>query len=356
MNKAELLKKMLPGLLPLFVFILADEIFGTKIGLVVAIVFGVLQLVFFYLKQKRVDKFILFDTLLIVAMGGVSILLENDLFFMLKPAIINLIMCVILGISAFSSKNLVAKMTANYMRDFKMNNEQLKQLKNSSRILFFLFIIHSFLVVYSAYYMTKEAWAFISGGLFYLLFGVYFIFELLRKRFQFLSLKKQEWLPIVDEEGKIKGKALRVECHKNKELLHPVIHLHIINEKNEIYLQKRPRWKTVQANKWDTAVGGHVSYGENIETTLKREAEEELGIKGFKAQFISKYLWESDIEKEVVFTYICLYQEHIVFNKKEVADGRFWTIKEIQKNLRQNIFTPNFEKEFPLVLNLLLKK
>ncbi len=191
MNKAELLKKMLPGLLPLFVFIIADEVFGTKIGLIVAIIFGSLQLAYFLIKHKRLDKFLLFDTLLISAMGGVSILLENDIFFLLKPAIINLIMCVILGISAFSSKNLIAKMTANYMRDFKMNAEQLKQLRNSTQILFFIFLAHTALIVYSAYFMSKEAWAFISGGLFYIIFGIYFLFELLKRRIQIKNIKNK---------------------------------------------------------------------------------------------------------------------------------------------------------------------
>ena len=81
MSRAELLKKLLPGFIPLFVFIAADEIWGTKIGLFVAVGVGVVEMVWVGLKEKRFDKFILFDTALLVILGAVSIFLENDIFF-----------------------------------------------------------------------------------------------------------------------------------------------------------------------------------------------------------------------------------------------------------------------------------
>ena len=89
------------------VFILADEIWGTTIGLYVAIGVGLVQLLLIYIKEKKLDKFVLFDTILILLMGVVSIILENDIFFKLKPGIIGLILIAFLGVSAFSPKNLL---------------------------------------------------------------------------------------------------------------------------------------------------------------------------------------------------------------------------------------------------------
>ena len=60
----------------------------------------------------------------------------------------------------------------------------------------------------------------------------------------------EEMFPIVDEEGNITGAATRKECHSGSKLLHPVVHLHVFNDKGELYLQKRPAWKDIQPNKW----------------------------------------------------------------------------------------------------------
>ena len=87
MNKTGLLKKLLPGFIPLFVFIAADEIWGTKIGLFVAVGVGVAELAWVGYKEKRFDKFILFDTLLLVVLGAVSIVLDNDIFFQIETRV-----------------------------------------------------------------------------------------------------------------------------------------------------------------------------------------------------------------------------------------------------------------------------
>lgn len=79
----------------------------------------------------------------------------------------------------------------------------------------------------------------------------------------------EEMFPIVDEEGNITGAATRKECHSGSKLLHPVVHLHVFNDKGELYLQKRPAWKDIQPNKWDTSVGGHIDLGESVEMALK---------------------------------------------------------------------------------------
>ena len=41
MNRLELIKRMLPGLLPILIFILADEIWGTTVGIYVAVAVGI---------------------------------------------------------------------------------------------------------------------------------------------------------------------------------------------------------------------------------------------------------------------------------------------------------------------------
>lgn len=157
---------------------------------------------------------------------------------------------------------------------------------------------------------------------------------------------KEEWFPLVNEMGETIGKATRKECHSGSKQLHPVIHLHIFNDAGELYLQKRSMTKDIQPGKWDTAVSGHIDYGETVEEALRREVREELGITAFTPQFITRYVFESAIEKELVNTFRTIYNGEIKPDTEELDGGRFWSLEEIKSNLGQNVFTPNFEQEF----------
>jgi isopentenyldiphosphate isomerase/intracellular septation protein A len=346
----QLLKKLLPGLLPILVFIIVDEIWGTKAGLIVAVTFGVAELGYTWLREKRFDRFVVFDTALLVVMGGISIWLDNDIFFKLKPAFINVILCAVLGLSAFSKKNLILLYSQRYFKEVEINPEQEKMMQGMFRALFWIIAAQTLLVVYSAYFMSKETWAFISGGLLYILFLLFFGWQYLSNRFKMKKLlKNEEWVPLVDETGNITGKATRTLVHSKPGMLHPVVHLHVFNHKGELFLQKRPLSKDVEPGKWDTAVGGHISFGEKIEAALEREVQEEIGIAGYIPQAWARYRWDSAVESELIFTFVTKYEGEIMVNTDEVDDGKFWTISEIEKWLGRNIFTPNFEKEYAMM-------
>jgi len=359
MKKQDIVKSLLPGFLPLIVFIAADSIWGTKIGLIVAILVGIVELTFSWFKNKFIDKFVLLDIGLIVILGVISIVLDNPIFFKLKPALIELIFCGVLAISIFSPVNVMLLMTKRYMKNIEINESAAKEMNRSLKVILYIFLVHTVLIIYSAFSMSKEAWAFISGGLFYIIFGVYFIVELVRKKMRIKSWAKKykddEWFDIVDEEGNVKGKAPRTLCHLGQGMLHSVVHLHIIDFKNRIYLQKRDSKKEIQPGKWDTAVGGHVSSGEKIEDALFRESYEELGIKDFKPSLIGRYVWKTDVESELVYMFVARYDKNVVFNKEEIEDGKYWKIKSIKANLKKGIFTPNFELEFDVLIKQIIK-
>ena len=160
---------------------------------------------------------------------------------------------------------------------------------------------------------------------------------------------QEEKFPIVNEQGEVIGSATRGECHSGSKLLHPVVHLHVFNSKGDIYLQRRPDWKDIQPGKWDTAVGGHIDFGETPEEALQREVREELGITDFVPEPIAKYVFESQREKELVYVNRTTYDGEIRPSAEELDGGRFWTIQEIREAMGKGVLTPNFESEFKKV-------
>ncbi len=166
--------------------------------------------------------------------------------------------------------------------------------------------------------------------------------------------KSSELFPVVDLSGNVIGKATRGQCHDSHSmLLHPVVHLHVFTPRREaLLLQKRSLAKTIQPGKWDTAVGGHVDYGETIPEALLRETREELGVDASAAVAVGRYEWKSAVERELVniFEMEADPDNFITsFDPEEVDEVKFWPVEEIKAAFGKEILTPNLERELQTV-------
>lgn len=104
-----------------------------------------------------------------------------------------------------------------------------------------------------------------------------------------------EFLPIVNERGNIVGRAMYVELHKGSKMLHPAVHLHVINGKGE---SARLYW-------W------HVAFGETPEKTLKRKMEETLGLSGANPKLKRQYIRDAKAERELVYVFTVVSDEEL---------------------------------------------
>ena len=155
-----------------------------------------------------------------------------------------------------------------------------------------------------------------------------------------------EILPIIEPSGLVIGRSSRKVCHGRPDLLHPVVHLHIIDPYDNLYLQKRSMTKDLLPGRWDTAVGGHVTYGESLMESLFREAGEELGFVDFNPTLLDSYIWNSPVESEMVNVFATVTDREIAPDYDEVDEGRWWTVREIEDAMGKEIFTPQFEQEY----------
>lgn len=154
-----------------------------------------------------------------------------------------------------------------------------------------------------------------------------------------------EMFPLVDADGHVVGSATRRYCHGGSMALHPVVHLHVIDSQGRLYLQQRSMTKDIAPGRWDTAVGGHVDYGETLTQAVVREAREELGlhVAGTLAPegvtladapagqlvFLFQYVWQSSRERELVTAFALRYDGPLQPDHDEVDDGRFWPVEAL---------------------------
>ena len=156
-----------------------------------------------------------------------------------------------------------------------------------------------------------------------------------------------EFFAVVDEDDKVVGKATREKCHSKLRLIHRSVCIFVVNDRNEVFLQKRSMSKDLYPGFFTGSATGHVDYGEDYDEAAKRELKEELGIdapllKLGKAKSFTKS------EREISMLYICRYNGPVKFNAKEIADGTFFSIEDIKRSLRtgDKKFPDGFKEDF----------
>jgi len=173
----------LSATLPLFIYFGIDYFFEFHIAIILTVIYGILEFTFFYIKDKRIDKLILVSTVLIVAMGAVSFAFDNEAFFKLKPAIMQLLGVAFLMYFVITKKSIFDLMKDRMPKNMKEIPEDRQELMQIMvRDMAIMLFLHTFLIVYSAYYMSTAAWTFISGVLPYLLMFVLMFFEIIRMK------------------------------------------------------------------------------------------------------------------------------------------------------------------------------
>ena len=343
-------RSLLPSLLLIGIYFIADEFFGTVTGVWVAFLLGGAEFIYTRIREKVYDKMILLTTLFFCIPGLISIWANGSVLSQLQPAIIETALCLLLGFFAFSHTDFTHTLPAGYRKNIHLSGPQLQSMRKMLRILFILVALHTLLAYTAILFLPEDTAKFITTPLLYIILGTYFVVFFIYNRLLLRKMKKEEWLPIVDEKGEVTGQAPRSICHSGSKTLHPVVHLHITNDRHELFLQKRSMKKDLLPGMWDTAVGGHIGVNEKVEDALKREASEELGITDFEARFLGNYVWESPRERELVFSFLCTRYNHIHIDNDEVDEGR------LAEGMEKNKLTPNLVHEYRLLLKPLFNR
>jgi isopentenyldiphosphate isomerase len=348
MNKKDLFRSIAPGLMPLIVLIVAELIWGIMVGIIAAACFSVTELLWHLLKHKKFEKSVLLDFGIIAILGVVAYFIEGEMLDKYRFLFYIALLLVFTGISGFSEFNIASIMSIRYLKNMRIGPYEVLQMKQSMKFLFFATLIYTCITVISIILLPERISDFLSNTGIFIALALFFIIDFLKKRYLHRKYRHEEWLPLIDSEGKVIGIAPRSVVHSGKNRwLHPVVHLHLLDN-DGIWLQKRPMHKDIQPGKWDTVVGGHFNTGESVEQALARETMEEIGIDAGNAVFLGQYLWESHKEREMVFSFAKKYNGAINPNRDELDDAASWKFADIEKNIGKRIFTPNFEHEYML--------
>ncbi len=185
MESKKLLAALLPGFLPIIVFVAAESLWGTSAALLSALLFSFGELIYIYFREKKIEKIVFLDMILIIALGVVSFVSENDIFFKLKPVLFEVIFVIFFAVSIYTPLPLIQKMMEKQMKRAEItidfNHPKLRAMLKAFMI---IMVIHIAATVFSAFFMSSAVWGFVSGPFLFILFGIYMGFEFIRNRAQ----------------------------------------------------------------------------------------------------------------------------------------------------------------------------
>jgi len=88
----------------------------------------------------------------------------------------------------------------------------------------------------------------------------------------------EEYLDILNEKGEKTGERRTYKDSHKFGLLHRSVHVWILNNNNELLLQKRSLNSWAYPDFWDISASGHISSGKTSLETAKDETSEEVGL------------------------------------------------------------------------------
>ena len=149
----------------------------------------------------------------------------------------------------------------------------------------------------------------------------------------------EENVILVDKNDTQIGLMSKLDAHK-KGILHRAFSVFVLNNNNEIMLQKRAYNKYHSGGLWTNTCCSHQREGENSVEAGKRRLLEEMGFETelkIITSFIYKVEFENGLtEHELDYLLIGKYLKSPVINKQEVADWKWMKVELISDDIKLN--------------------
>lgn len=145
--------KFLFDFFPILLFFVAYKAYDIYVATAVAIVASFVQVTWFWLQHRRVEKMHLITLVLIAVLGGATLALRDPTFIKWKPTLVNWLFGLVFIGSHFIGKKTIVQRMMEANVDLPA---QIWPRLNAAWAVFFIFL--GFLNLYVAYNFSEEAW------------------------------------------------------------------------------------------------------------------------------------------------------------------------------------------------------
>jgi isopentenyldiphosphate isomerase len=109
----------------------------------------------------------------------------------------------------------------------------------------------------------------------------------------------------------------------------------------DVLVHRRSDQKDVWPGRWDLAVGGVVSAGEDYVAAAHRELGEELGVTVSRLIRLGAGVYEDADVSELTEVFEITHDGPFLFTDGEVVEARFVSVRELDRRLERDLYVPD---------------
>lgn len=173
--------QLLFGLLPLVAFYGGEAYGGLKVGIVAAIVTSLLDVGYGWYANGKVNRVVLVSTALVVVLGGLSLLSDDERFVLWTPVLGDLVFGGVLLASLFTRESALEFALREQQPDTPIDAPTQRFLRGITLRFAINLALHAAVTAWSTT-QPRETWLFVSGPLQYLMMGAQGLVEVLLVR------------------------------------------------------------------------------------------------------------------------------------------------------------------------------
>ncbi len=336
--------------LPLLLFLVVNDFFGMNVAWKVSFSFALILLIYVYFVYNRIFTWHLIFTVIFICVSTITVIFTLLPQSLVSSQILDEIVVLSFLIVFVLFQKQIHKIVLRLMPNLIPMTNNFEELFRVIWAFLFvlLFYVASFLIVQFIGQNVEQYQQMLQ----YLYVGVLFflsIYEILRVQIIRAKLIREEWWPIVNDQGKIIGSIQRLtSLNDEKKYMHPIVRVLII-DKGMILLQKRSNGSLIFRGLWDAAVSNHLNMGETIEKCVERTAKEQYSLSNFKYMYLANYAIEVEKEHHYAFLFVSCQENELKINTIFTEQLKWWTQQQIDENLNTGIFSDNFKVEYDLL-------
>jgi len=338
-------------ILPTLIFLVLDDIYGKTTAWVVSFPVALLLFGYVLIYYKSIYRWHLFSLGIYLLIGMIITFFEHNFirepFDMVFGELVAAAFTFLLVLFKNFFFRVVVSVTSKRLAMLNNLNEMVRVVKIVSVILlvFVLTYLLDFYIVRDPSHYTLN----FIYQLYVVLLVLLILYEFIRVYAVRGRLLKEEWLPIVTEDGQEIGLIQQeASLSEPKKYIHPMVRV-IVIEGNRIFLRKNSCKNDVDGSKWDNAICRHLRLKEDIPHCIRRSSEELYGITNINPVFLSGYYFENSCERQYVHLFVSCRLDDVHPNP-ELSDAvKWWTLQQINEELESGIFTDNFLKEYEIL-------